>query len=793
MRYPPRATALHQTTLRKASSCALPLLALSLFLFVCAPSLAQAETASGAQKTLTLCVVDKTTQKPMAGAEVVVEMWPREAHKKQEHVTNEQGECALAIPQPQAEYTSVSVEAAGRVPISVGWEYRETADRQEPIPERFVVPLEKGSSIGGVVRDKRGKPIKSARVGIYVEAGDAKVRPNLGDWHTRTDKKGKWRCDMIPAEFEGLRIDIEHRDYLPAERRVQPGDASMEKLHSLSAVVTMEEGRTVAGRVLDENGQTIQGAKVRVGHDLWNAKPVTTNANGSFEVNGCEKGSVHIGIMAEGKAPLFRRLLPEDAAQPLEMTLAPGRTIQFRVVDKDGVPIEGVHVRVDNYGGYREGIDVDLTTDKDGRATWDSAPSDSVQYGFQKKDFASLGGVELVADGQEHVVTLPRPVTVSGTVVDKATGAPISAFRVVPVLDWLRGGIPYIERGQSFPAQDGRFEWKADRTDVGNYVRIEADGYVPAMSPMFRVADGEKQTFAFALEKGQDLTGVVLGTDGKPFEGADVLLRTPMQDVGLFRGALEWKEGVWHVETDESGRFSFPVEPGPCIVAAVHDSGFAQATADAVRASGQLRLEPYARIEARLLRNGKPVSDFGVRMYPVQTYNSDELLVSSQYSTTTNDEGVFTFERVLPGRFSLSAELGPWEPSELTSSEHLPLEIKPGETVEVTLGGKGHTVVGKVVLPDGFDRKMHWDWGINYLVALKEGISLPDGVQAAGFDWRNGWNEAWNSSREGGAYLSTLHRHFVRLNPDGTFRIDGIEDGDYAFVLKIYDPPPGMG
>jgi hypothetical protein len=148
---------------------------------------------------------------------------------------------------------------------------------------------------------------------------------------------------------------------------------------------------------------------------------------------------------------------------------------------------------------------------------------------------------------------------------------------------------------------------------------------------------------------------------------------------------------------------------------------------------------------------------------------------------------------VAPGPHSLGAELGPWHDYALTSAQNVPLDIQPGQTVKVVLGGKGRTVVGRVALPQGIQRTMHWDYGINDLVAMKDGIPLPEEIRSAGFDWQKGWSDSWSNSREGGAYFETLHRHMVKLRPDGTFRIDGVPEGKYQLALRIYDPPPGMG
>jgi len=429
----------------------------------------------------------------------------------------------------------------------------------------------------------------------------------------------------------------------------------------------------------------------------------------------------------------------------------------------------------------------------EGRVSWNSAPPDAVKYSFSRNGFAPLWNVSFVADGTEHVVTLTKPVTVHGTVIDKKTGRPIKRFRVVPVLGWLSGGTPFIVRSDAFEANDGKFEWKVSRTDTGHYVRVEADGYLPAMSEVFHVEEADSRSYRFELEAGTNITGVVVGADSEPIEGAKACLSTPFENLRLSNGRLSRPEGTYVVVTDTDGRFSFPPVANPGVIAVLHEQGYAQVTTEQLRASAQVRLQPWSRVEGRLVRDGKPVRDYQVRLSPIRLENRDSPRLSARYYGQTDEEGRFVFDRVVPGPVFLAADLGAWEESELTSSQHLPLMVRPGRTYKVALNSTGRTVAGKVVLPPGLTREMTWSHGINYFVALRDGVPVPDEIRELGFDWRRGFSDAWIGSREGSVYFQTLHKHFVKLKPDGSFRIDGVKAGKYDFIIRIYDPPQGGG
>jgi thiol-disulfide isomerase/thioredoxin len=60
-----------------------------------------------------------------------------------------------------------------------------------------------------------------------------------------------------------------------------------------------------------------------------------------------------------------------------------------------------------------------------------------------------------------------------------------------------------------------------------------------------------------------------------------------------------------------------------------------------------------------------------------------------------------------------------------------------------------------------------------------------------GFDARNGWRDTWQTTAEGLTYLSTLQHWFVKLAPDGAFRISGVPAGEYDLAIAIYAKPSG--
>ena len=99
----------------------------------------------------------------------------------------------------------------------------------------------------------------------------------------------------------------------------------------------------------------------------------------------------------------------------------------------------------------------------------------------------------------------------------------------------------------------------------------------------------------------------------------------------------------------------------------------------------------------------------------------------------------------------------------------MPLDLQPGQSVELDLGGAGAVVTGKVALKGNVPADLDCNYSLSYLIRREPGITPPPEIAKLGFDVKRGWRDAWSDSREGLAYLSTLPYWFVKLAPDGAF------------------------
>ena len=429
---------------------------------------------------------------------------------------------------------------------------------------------------------------------------------------------------------------------------------------------------------------------------------------------------------------------------------------------------------------------------KDGVFEWDWAPGDPVKYNFSKPGYAGIREAAVTADGRERVQVLNSILEISGTVRDAVDGRTIDSFLAVPVIHF-RAGFAALERSQARQAKAGRFSLQFDRTDVEHGVQIEAPGYRTFRTPRrWRSGDADA-VLDIRLERSPRYVGSVVDENGRPVKDARAYLASASEQFSLDRvkepGAGDWDTNS-RIQIDGNGSFEIasPLEKYALIV--LSREGYGDVVRAANELPGQIRIRRWAKVTGRLIQSGKPVPNCNVMLSPIRISDGDEPHVFINLQTNTEKDGSFVFDRAPPGPCQVNGWLHFSVASPLASSRSIPLQLAPGETARVTLGGPGIDVTGRLVAenqPAGFD----YHFAINHLVAKRPGIELPASLVGTGFDWKKGWSESWHATPEGKAYLDTLHHWLVKPEPDGRFRISGVEPGDYDFAVDLYGTVEG--
>jgi thiol-disulfide isomerase/thioredoxin len=523
-----------------------------------------------------------------------------------------------------------------------------------------------------------------------------------------------------------------------------------------------------------------------------------TDAEGRYRLPALPAGTRSLTVVAPGFAPQLRKVDLKSGLPDQDFRMAAGKPVRLRIVDGAGKPVPAAVVWLEEWKRSKSiqtqhnpnhpkvpDTGIPRKPNAEGVWEWASAPEEPVKVSVYAPGFAPLE-LELTGGVPDRTITLKPDHRITGAVSDAVTGKPIPSFTVIPV-DVFRKDFLHAERFNAVTGRNGRLDFKADRADIPQRLRVEAPGYRTQDGPEFRVGDSTSLRQEFRLRPSPPRSGVVVDPSGKPVAGAQVLLATPTEPAR----PAELEE-AHRTTTDAAGRFEFP-DPGESwAVTALTGVGVAVAEFPAETvAAGTLTLQPWAAVRGTFSDGGKPVGGATVFITPIRLGGPDRPRVEADLQVTTNAEGRFEFPRVPPGPVSVRVHLGPWRDEGFRAGPSVPLVLKPGERAEVAVGSGGATLTGKVKLTGKVPADLDCTYSLNYLVRREPGIPPPPDVAAAGFDATKGWRDAWHESREGLAYLATLRTWFVKLAPDGGFRISGVPPGEYDLAVGVYAKPSG--
>lgn len=756
--------------------------------------------------------------KPLPGAKILASIWTNEKgfKKTRDYEVDAAGVTQVEIPKT---YTIVRLWAFKKpfVTMFASWEQNELAGGHG-LPAEYTFQLETGVAAGGRIVDEQGKPIAGVTVEVMLASAGANARPAHGDGRVRyntwlaegadaatTDSNGRWRIANVPNNPRiQLALLVSHPDFGSDERWQESQKAAgitTAMLLSETATLTLKRGIAVQGRVTDPNGKPVKDAIVVLGDNpYFSTKPkkFVSDAGGRYRLPPQFPKQITLTVIAPDFAPQLRKVNLQSEKGSQDFHMAPGKPMRLVVVNAAGKPIPNAYVTLRQWKGSQSiesthnpnhpkvpDTGIPRRTNQEGFWEWANAPSDPVKLTVSAAGFG-VSELEMSGGDSLRTVKLKSVHQITGRVTDAVTGKPIAEFTVIPI-DVFRKDFLSAERGNAVAGKDGKLAFTADRTDIPLRLRVEAVGYRVHDGPEFRVGDDTSLSQNFRLQPSLPRTGLVLDATGKPVANAEVLLATPTQEARLSNG---W--GNQKATTDAVGRFQFP-DPGERWAIVVRSNAgvaFADFSANEHDA-GKLRLQPWASVRGRFSDGGKPVSGTTILLQPIRIESLDRPRINAMQQIQTDSQGRFEFTRVPPGPISVWVLLGPWQDPGFRSGPHLPLNLKPGQHVELDLGHGGCTVTGKVKLAGKVPADLDCTYSLNKLVRLEPGIAPPAEIARLGFDIRKGWSEKWTKSREALAYVDTLRSWFVKLSPDGSFRISGVPPGEYDLAIEIYAKPSG--
>lgn len=748
----------------------------------------QAETAD----IMDFRVVDAQTGLPLAGVAIQV----RIDRDSTNTTTNELASVPVVVPGGKVERVSIWASKDGYVPISVTW---NGLGGPLDLPVEYTLKLERGTTIGGIIRDEDDRAVEGATVYLLVPGTDVlgQPRPRIWEHAVKTDAEGRWHSDIMPSKLDEIWIRLSHPDYASDTTYGKTPPPPVERLRDQAGVMVLKRGATVTGRVRDAEGKPIRNAHVTQGADRFGSHypDTTTDAEGRFVFRNVAPGKLVLTVQAAGHAPELKEVLMGTAAEHVEFRLGPGRTIRARIVDRDGQPVPGVMLTADTWRGYRS-LSFHLSTDNEGRWRWDEAPDDDVQFNFGKPGFMYSRLQPLGPAEREQTMTLDRPLTVRGTVTDAYTGKSIERFTVLTAIDWRNNRPPDFRRDQAFPVTGGRYEVRFDQPYPRHVVRIEANGYFTEDSRGFKDNEGD-QVHDFKLRPGGSLTGVARRPDGSPLAGAEVFLVASSRGLGLKEGRLPEREFTLvgrrmpdnrmlaAVTTGADGRFRFPPQAGPAAVVVVDDLGIGRRTAEQLAENPDVRVEPWGRIEGTLRIGSKPGRDQDVAARVDDLGDLPEPRISSSYRARSDADGNFVIDRVVPGPFQVYRFFPIPQRSGGFTGNMSRVDVPPGGTGRVVLGGTGRMVIGRIVGPGGTALTPDM---INHLSQLSVALPAPPAppdFRSYSDAKKQAWYAAFRRTAQGRTYYEPENTYCVVYAPDRTFRIDDVPPGRYHLTISL--------
>lgn len=386
-----------------------------------------------------------------------------------------------------------------------------------------------------------GAPVAGARVdaipveGMLVDGERASAT---------TDEKGK--ATLVVRCVGDLRLDVSADGWKWPRREILVGPSDT------SAVVRLERGFLVAGKVLMPDGSPAAGVEVYAENEEGDPGDpdhygVRADEAGAFRMTFDTRGPRAIRARkVSGEKDLAAVAIAEAGGEPVTLSLAPSADVKplpgslvVRVVGPDGKTVPRARVRLDRgrFEKEQSGGRVEFRV-RPGEESWvwvtDAEAADGTPLPFGP---ARAGPVKASAD--ELVVRLPPESTVEG-VVRGPDGKGVPGLLVTATWrlgddDWASGS------SEARTTADGSF--RVGRVGEGP-CSIEVDVPPDFVTPEPVASVGGARGVEVVLSKGVVVTVTVLDEEGKPVPRASVRA-APL-------GTRSWRAGAEET-TDQEG------------------------------------------------------------------------------------------------------------------------------------------------------------------------------------------------------------------------------------------------
>ena len=572
------------------------------------------------------------------------------------------------------------------------------------------------ASFGGVVRGEDGAPVEGAEVEVMW-----KVPSELGSRSrtAMTDATGRWVA-LMPPEAGVTFLQVWQPKFVMESGGIGAWGPSPDQLRAGTAVTVLRRGLPLDGVVRDEKGSPVPDVLILTNHNristsrgggvprlIEDPSMVRTKSDGTFRVESLGPGARELSTYSEEYLTATKDITVRPGMKSVEITLSRGGSVTGVVLDQKGNPVAGITVSASipaSSGLVPEPLRIALT-DTNGHFQLDVLPKEKPFTLVARGAFGMSGEYRgaTVKDVPYLITVAPSGRGGGGnliTILDDSTGAPVSRYRLFDGPQFVDGGPAEFSKGLRFTvdSKDGTYIRRAvyRQPPIGLAIRVIADGYFPAESPIVR--GGESKPFVLRLKAGKPVAGTLVDVEGNAVGGAQVAWVSPERQAFIDANGkisdfyVASPEVV--VMTESDGRFRFPPGlPAGAIVGA-SEKGYGQIPSNAFHDGVAIKLSPWGRVEGRLMRGSRPPANVRMEAFPTEDQaRAKSSPVRWMLWTTTRPDGSFVFEHLpaAPMAVGISEVRG--------ASSRVVVDPKAGQTVRVQIGGAGGEVSGELQFP----------------------------------------------------------------------------------------------
>jgi protocatechuate 3,4-dioxygenase beta subunit len=584
----------------------------------------------------------------------------------------------------------------------------------------------RAAAVTGRVLDPAGAPVVGAKVvwEPYRTDEETLVDETLGTspaviGETVTDTEGRFR---VVLDKPGLEVSIRVLPgALPGALVGGPYDSAED---AALGDVQLSVAEKVSGRVADDAGKPVAGAKVRAygglpfeDEDLTLYAEATTGADGSFTIGNAPASAGRVTARAKGYSPVTQTAFRERATAA-RLTLRGGGIVTGSVLDPAGKPAEGAIVLAGALA---------VKTDASGAFRIEGVPAGAPAVEAFSKDLAARSDSVRVKKGEtvEVALRLGRSASVTGTVVDEKTRRPIPGARIAVTT----GG--FVMRG-SAPGRRARTDAKGKFRLAGlrpraYSIRAGKADYLPVTMPGIVAGVSSPGTIAIALQKSASIAGRVTDEAGAPVPGARVEIARDSGLRAILRGGAAAVLGRGGATTGPDGAFRLRgLAPQRNATLQAAKAGFVPAKRYGVTVKSGESVKDVALVVKRGLEArgrvvdsaGQPVAGAEIRLARPESGGGGGARVMIQMAgmsrekpdASSGTDGGFRVAGLEPGEYALSVSregyAGKTVPSVTVKAEGVsewpPVVLTAGVAIGgFVRNGRGEPVVGAEVFSFG--------------------------------------------------------------------------------------------